>query len=46
MGIKQKTSELQRRMRDALMGGGDKAIEKQPACADAMSSSGFVPCAS
>ena len=31
MGIKQKTSELQHRMREALMGGGDKAIEKQKA---------------
>ncbi len=29
MGIKQKTSDLQRRMRDALMGGGEQAIEKQ-----------------
>jgi methylmalonyl-CoA decarboxylase subunit alpha len=31
MGLKQKTSDLQRRMRDALMGGGEKAIEKQKA---------------
>jgi methylmalonyl-CoA decarboxylase subunit alpha len=29
MGIKQKTSDLQRRMREALMGGGEQAIEKQ-----------------
>lgn len=31
MGVKQKTSELKSRMREALMGGGDKAIEKQKA---------------
>ncbi len=29
MSIKQKNSDLLRRMRDALMGGGEKAIEKQ-----------------
>ena len=31
MSIKSKTSDLRRRMRDALMGGGTKAIEKQKA---------------
>lgn len=31
MGIKQKTSDLKKRMRDALSGGGTKAIEKQKA---------------
>ncbi len=31
MSIKSKTSDLKRRMRDALMGGGTKAIEKQKA---------------
>lgn len=31
MGIKQKTSDLQKRMREALMGGGQQAIDKQKA---------------
>ncbi len=31
MGLKEKTSDLKRRMRFALKGGGDKAIEKQKA---------------
>jgi len=31
MGLKQKSSDLRKRMRDALKGGGDKAIEKQKA---------------
>ena len=31
MSLKQKTSDLKRRMREALQGGGEKAIEKQKA---------------
>ncbi len=31
MGLKQKSTDLRKRMRDALKGGGDKAIEKQKA---------------
>ena len=31
MGLKQKSSDLRKRMRDALKGGGDVAIEKQKA---------------
>ena len=31
MDLKQKTTDLKKRMRDALKGGGDKAIEKQKA---------------
>ena len=31
MGLKEKSSDLRRRMRNALKGGGDKAIEKQKA---------------
>ena len=31
MGLKQKSSDLRKRMRSALMGGGEKAIEKQKA---------------
>ena len=31
MGLKEKSSDLRQRMRNALKGGGDKAIEKQKA---------------